>query len=356
MPQTKAVSITSAKITVPSQCTIETNASGRGFRAVRQNSTQYRLYFTKKTSFPLVLKVTDLFGSSINLYVKDPSQIQDMIVKSGFVKNPSANPIEIYSIPKLCPRAHLIQEGGRKSLVYDASLDILNKKPGVHLTDPDYKSLQTQKRILENFDKKNVLKISRVKLSYDFEDNTILDYQGPHPLTKKEQLIYEGDGGFYANLHYAIVPYNSKYLNLGRQELLNLSQGKLYYIDRLDLQPNLRAHSFIPGPYQSNQDLYTLCEWGDTAFQAKEQEMSYKDFKVWDWDITDVDKNPINKVIMVVWEGDEEDWLISDGLLDPFYLTDDLIGVFVIDRKKTLKPMVLKNKQGNFEVEVVTKE
>jgi len=142
---------------------------------------------------------------------------------------------------------------------------------------------------------------------------------------------------------------------LDRQEMLNLAQGKLKNINRRDLTPKMRTHAFLPGPYQSGNKIYQMCEWGDTAFQAKEQEMRYKNLTMWDWDLLSSKSGDVDKVIIIVWEGDEEDWLIADGLLDPYYLTDDLVGVFVVDRKKTLKPLVLKNKAGDFEMEVVTK-
>jgi hypothetical protein len=146
-----------------------------------------------------------------------------------------------------------------------------------------------------------------------------------------------------------VIPFDEKYLKLNRQELLNLVQGKLSLIKREDLTPSLRAHSFIPGPYLSKDQVYPFCEWGDTSFQAKKQQMTYENFKIWDWDLAK------NKIMIVVWEGDEEDWLIEAKLLDPFYLTDDWVATFVVNRADVLKPKVLKNDIGNFEMEVVTK-
>jgi len=57
---------------------------------------------------------------------------------------------------------------------------------------------------------------------------------------------------------------------------------------------------------------------------------------------------------LIVWEGDEEEWLIKDQLIDPFYLTDDLVGVFDIWMDNTLQPLTLVNKKGDFKITVQT--
>ena len=312
-----------------------------------------------KVGPPISFKIVDLFGAHIQRSAKNLDELNKMEFTDGIVKMPYANPLYIETIPRLCPRAKIIQRGSQKSLaqlgpaqlglVYDAANDFLNDKPTVQIFDSDYMRLPMQHNIWKNFDDKNVLRITRVKITYDYEDTAILDYQGPHPITKKPHLVYVGEGGFYANFHYAVLPFDARYLQLKRQELLNLAQGKLHLIHRDDLVPKFRVHSFIPGPYLSKDQVYQFCEWGDTSFQAKKQEMSYENFKIWDWDL-----GP-QKVIIVVWEGDEEDWLIQEKLLDPFYLTDDLVATFVVNRADVLKPKILKNGIGNFEMEIVTK-
>lgn len=336
----------SAQIRIPEQCHVE-NLDTTEIKKV--SDTSYKLYFKPNTRFPLSFQITDLFGAHIQRSAKDLHDLDNREFTDGIVKIPHANPIYIETLPRLCPRVKIIQEGGQKSLVYDAALDILNERPSFQLFDPDFARVPTQLEILKNFDNKNVLHITHVKITYDYEDTSILDYQGPHPITGAPHLVYEGEGGFYANFHYAVIPFDNKYLELGRQELLNLAQGKLHLIKREDLTPMFRAHSFIPGPYLSKDQVYPFCEWGDTSFQAQKQQMTYENLKIWDWDL-----GP-DKIIIVVWEGDEEDWLIEAKLLDPFYLTDDLVAIFVVNRDDVLNPRILKNQIGNFEMKVVTK-
>lgn len=345
LSSTHAMSWSSLKISIPEQCHFE-NLNTAEVKKI--SDTSYELNFKPGTQFPLSFKITDFFGAHIERSAKDPNELNNQEFTDGIVKIRYANPVYIETMPRLCPRAKIIQEGGQKSLVYDAVLDILNEKPSFQLFDPDFARLPAQADILKNFDNKNVLCITHAKITYDYEDTSILDYQGPHPITGKPHLVYEGEGGFYANFHYAVMPFDKKYLALDRQELLNLAQGKLSLIKREDLTPSFRAHSFIPGPYLSKDEVYPFCEWGDTSFQAQKQQVTYKNLKIWDWDL-----GP-DKIMIVVWEGDEEDWLIEAKLLDPFYLTDDLVAVFVVNRADVLKPKILRNQIGNFEMEVVT--
>lgn len=72
---------------------------------------------------------------------------------------------------------------------------------------------------------------------------------------------------------------------------------------------------------------------------------------LWDWNYEVKKTDPL---IMIVWEGDEEDWLIHNQLIDPFYLTDDLIGVFEIKKEETLNPLTFKNQKGDFEMTLET--
>jgi hypothetical protein len=310
-------------------------------------NSRYKIYFKSGAVFPKTFRVFDFFGAHIDFSVADPYQLHRMVIKAGRVETPYANPVYIDKIPKLCSRTQM-KDG---QLVYDAGHDILNRKPSIHLFDPDYQGSAEQKSILKIFDDKNILMITDVKINYDYEDNSILDYEGPHPITGKPHMVYEGQGGFYANFHYAVMPFRAPYLRLSRQEMLALVQGRLADIGRVDLMPAMRTHSFIPGPYASQDKVYELCEWGDTSFQAKQQQLRYQGLKIWDWDLIKEDK-----VIVVVWEGDEEAWMIEASLLDPFYMTDDIVGVFVVDRKKSKQPLILKNKSGNFTMTVLSKD
>lgn len=115
--------------------------------------------------------------------------------------------------------------------------------------------------------------------------------------------------------------------------------------------PQLKTHSFLPGPYQSSKGVYELCEWGDTSFANHPQTLTYNDLLIWDWDL-----HPTNRVMLIVWEGDEEDWMIADGLLDPYYLTDDVVGVFVIEKEQTKQPKRFINKNKDFEIVLKTQD
>src|SRR3990167_8476372 len=117
--------------------------------------------------------------------------------------------------------------------------DILNKTPTAQLLDPDFLE-GIQYKSYSHFDEKNVLAITKVILRYDYENNRIIDYEGPSFKTGKKQVIYEGEGGFYANLHYAVVPYYKGIPRMDRQTLLHLAQGKLSEIDKDNLKPELR--------------------------------------------------------------------------------------------------------------------
>jgi hypothetical protein len=96
-----------------------------------------------------------------------------------------------------------------------------------------------------------------------------------------------------------------------------------------------------------------MCEWGDTAYQAKTQEVIYRNITLWDWDVT-VDGQPVTKLLLIIWEGDEEEWMVNSKLIDPFYLTDDVVGTFIVERKAVQKNLVLRNTEKNFELEVMT--
>ncbi|OVE81007.1 hypothetical protein BVY03_04945 [bacterium K02(2017)] len=343
----------SVVLKLPKQVQIKNNPN---IDVVKKSLGEYRLYFGKSTVFPIELILEDLFGVKLKEWIKDPSQFNNFKSKTAIVSNQRANPIVVHEMPQLCPRAVLKNKQGHSfELIYQAKKDIINHRPTIQLFDPDVKDNVMQKESLQQFDDKNILQIKKVLLTYDYEDDTILDYDGPHPVTGKPHLVYEGQGGFYANLHYAVIPYDPKVKDLDRQTMLNLVQGKLKNINRQDLTPPLRLHSFIPGPYLSKDSIYPLCEWGDTHFQAKEQVMHYQDLNIWDWDMQMADGRVFDHLIVIVWEGDEEAWMIADKLLDPFYLTDDLVAVFEIKRKDSLKPITLINKANDFELTLQTK-
>ncbi|MBI2338980.1 MAG: hypothetical protein HYU99_01235 [Deltaproteobacteria bacterium] len=269
-------------------------------------------------------------------------------MKTGIIKNKEANPRKLDIQPALCPRIKRINE---QEFIYDGAKDRLNHIPVFQLLDPDAGKGNQYKAYAE-MDGKNVLLLKEVRISYDYEDTAIIDYEGPHPITGKPHVVHEGNGGFYANIHYAVVPYEKAIPEMNRQTLLHLATGKLKEIGKEDLRPALRTHSLIPGPFLSkSKRIYDMCEWGDTAYQYPEQILEYDQMALWDWDYSV--KNA-DHILLIVWEGDEEDWLIQQKLIDPFYLTDDLIGIFEIKKKETKEPLTLKNERNDFEITVQT--
>lgn len=305
----------------------------------------YELDLPEESTFPLTLKAIGPFGGFVHKTIKLPSRSENLTIETGIVTSKESNPSDLSILPALCPRLE------PPSFIYNSSKDHFNHVPLFQLMDPDAKSAGQQKSYAE-MDGKNVLLLTNVRLRYDYEDSAIVDYDGPDPKTGKHQIINEGDGGFYANIHYAVVPWSRKIVEMDRQALLHLSQGKLGDIGMEKHKPELRVHSFVPGPFLSRKDkLYNLCEWGDTAHQAPDQRLEYTDMAVWDWDYSV--KNA-GHIVIIVWEGDEEDWLIQRKLIHPFYLTDDLIGVFEIKKEDAKRPLTLKNKSGDFEMTVVT--
>lgn len=310
---------------------------------------KYKLNFPEDLIFPLKLKITGPFGGIIIKTISSPDELENIKIKTGIVESKSSNPKNISFLPKLCPRLKMDESPGQ--FYYDAESDRINRIPFMQMMDIDA-GAEGQYKTYEEMDGKNVLLLLSARVTYDYEDSNIVDYEGPNPLTGERHVIHEGEGGFYANIHYAVVPYRRDILKMDRQTLLHLAQGKLRELDREDSRSILRTHSLIPGPFLSKANyLYHLCEWGDTAFQAPEQSLEYKNMAIWDWDYSV--KNA-DHVLMIVWEGDEEDWLIQKKLIDPFYLTDDLIGVFKIKKRKTIEPLTLKNEKGDFEITVQT--
>lgn len=182
----------------------------------KENGIQ--LYFKKNIIFPLKLNFTDSFGARVEVLLQDPSDIDSHILNPKIIKRKSANGI-VYSPPKYCSRLRYDNQNWH----YETHLDSLNHKPRIQFSDADFLKIKFQKKIFKKFDKKNVLAVQKIKVSYDYEDTSILDYKGKHPISKtKGHLVYEGEGGFYANFHYAVIPYDKRVLNLSRQTLLKL--------------------------------------------------------------------------------------------------------------------------------------
>lgn len=307
-----------------------------------------RVTLVGEKAWPLKVRLNGFYGGITQRSYSSLDEIDDEKFTSKAATETSSKPKLLQNLPLLCPRVH---QDRNKLLVYDGMKDRFNRQPFLQFMDPDAKTLVLNP-VYKQMDGNNVLLLKKMKIIYDYEDSNIIDYIGPKFRTKEQTVIYEGEGGFYANFHYAVVPFNKKYLNLDRQTLLHMVEGKLSEIDRLDLTPPLRTHSFIPGPFLSKDNrVYPLCEWGDTTYQAPTQQLTYTNISLWDWDYEVPDDD---HVLFIVWEGDEEDWLIRDELINPFYLTDDLVGIFEIKRQDTINPLVLINKDKTVELTLQT--
>lgn len=353
----QSLSFRIAKIKVPpyTQITVEGARVNGNLR-----TGNHTLYFPKNFKFPFTLKAYGPLGGVVVKEISSPRELANLKFETGIISLKKANPKSIPNLPRLCPRLTLVEEIAIASnepsttkyeFVYDGAQDRLNHIPISQLLDPDA-GKKSQYKTFSEMDGNNVLLLQKVEVKYDYEDTAIIDYEGPHPITGKEQIINEGEGGFYANIHYAILPYDKKILEMDRQTLLHLVQGKLKEIDKEGLRPEIRTHSFIPGPFLSKTNqIYDMCEWGDTAYQAPHQILHYKEMALWDWDYSI--KNA-DHVLLIVWEGDEEDWLYESKLIHPFHLTDDLIGLFEIKKKDTEKPLTLTNEKGDFTMVVQT--
>ncbi len=318
------------------------------------------LIFPKPFKFPSVLEARGPLGGIFRKNISSLQELATTEIKTGIIKDKNSNPETVSVLPELCPRVTLNFTSSPEA-TYHGEQDSLNHIPFFQLMDPDARQRHTlpglalSRSAVQSYtgmDGHHVLLLKKVAIDYDDEDSGIIDYEGPNPLTGKQEIVHEGEGGFYANFHYAVVPYDSQIPKMDRETLLHLSEGKLSEIDRDDLRPKLRTHSFIPGPFLSKKNpLYSMCEWGDTAHQAPHQELTYSDIALWDWDYWVKNEG---HVLLIVWEGDEEEWLIKDQLIDPFYLTDDLVGVFDIWMDNTLQPLTLVNKKGDFKITVQT--
>lgn len=290
---------------------------GEKIISAEEKKGAYTLFLPQPLAFPLVIKATGPFGGIVARQFDSPSQIHPYEVEAGIIKDSDSNPAVLAMLPALCPRLKKEKE----SYLYEASEDVINHLPSLQMIDPDIKKGK-QEKIYPEIDGKNVLLMQKITVRHDYEDEA---------------------GGFYANFHYAIIPYSSKILSLEPQRLLHLVQGRLKEIDAEETRPEIRVHSLLPGPFLSHSDNgYTMCEWGDTAHQAPEQTLAYRELVIWDWDLKV--KNA-SHILMVVWEGDEENGT---------HITDDLVGIFEIKKKQTKKPLTLKNPRGDFEITLET--
>lgn len=305
--------------------------------------------------FPFTLKIFGPLGGVVEKTISSRNELKSLNIRTDIIPLKDPNPKTLPFLPEICNRVTIQSFHA----IYDGAEDPLNHFPVFQLLEPDSNRANNHgghvllpNQSYSQMDGVNVLLLKSVELKYDYEDSGIIDYVGPDPVTGEPVTVHEGDGGFYANIHYAIVPYDKKILEFDRQTLLHFAQGKLREIDRLDLSPPLKTHSLIPGPFLSKREgTYSLCEWGDSTYQAPVQKMDYQNISLWDWDYP-LEKN--DRLLMIVWEGDEEEWLIQQKKIHPFYLTDDLIGIFEIKKRKTKKPLTLINEKGDFKITLQT--
>jgi len=320
---------------------------------------EYLLDIPSGGAQPVTLHARGPFGGAFSEQVSPPyDAAKTYHIPSGIIADPDSNPSSLLALPSLCPRLKIVAQKvatGSETFphfLYQGSQDPLNRVPLAQMGDPDA-TQGSQAKTVSEMDGRNVLQVQKIRITYDYEDSNIIDYEGPDPRTGKHEVVYEGMRGFYSNFHYAVIPYAPGIADLPRQTLLHLAEGSLREIGREDLRPALRTHAFFPGPFFSKQDLgYALCEWGDTQHQAPMQELEYEDVSLWDWDYS---VPGADRVLLIVWESDEPDELRREGKIPPHYLVDDLVGVFEIRREDTLVPRLYKNPSGYFQITFVTK-
>lgn len=322
-------------------------------------------------SYPFPLRVWGPLGGVVETLISSSKDLQGLNIATGLVLDSEPRPQTLALLPEICPRVHMRapqmnsqdpkwcnggpphQSPHSKELrwIYRGKQDRLNHRPTFQALDPDFTSGK-QNLTLSHFDGKNALMVERAQISNDYEDNFRIDYRGPHPQNGKEIVVHEGTGGFYSNIHYAVVPYDPKIQQMDHQTLMALVHGDLIRRGKPELRPELRTHSFLPGPFSSKKKMmYHLCEWGDTQFQSPVQTLEYDQLALWDWDYPV--KNA-DHVLLIFWEEDEEHNNPEVGLLPKFYSRDDLIGIFEIKRSDTLQSLTLKNPSGDFEITLRT--
>jgi len=305
------------------------------------------------------VSVSGPFGGKITQKIDAPSRTRTLKINSGVIADRNPDPPTLAMLPALCPRLRVAKsenpntKNSAPSFVYQGEEDRLNHVPLCQMGDPDAMEGKQSKTVAE-MDGHNALLLRKVHIRYDYEDANIIDYEGFNAKTGERERIYEGMSGFYSNFHYAVVPYSAEIPQLPRQALLHLARGSLKEIGREDLRPALRTHSFLPGPFLSKDPWnYSLCEWGDTEYQAPEQSLEYEGIALWDWDYSIPERDHL---LIIVWEEDEAQELIREKRIPANYLIDDLVAVFEIRRQDTLKPLLLKNPRDDFEMWVQTGE
>lgn len=320
---------------------------------------KWNLTLPNPNSFPLQVKAIGPFGEQVVDSITSLAKFQNYHLPFGIESQAASNPEKLTVLPQLCPRLTPRVQGNpavstqtfKTEFTYHGEQDPLNHRPTFQLLDPDA-TQGKQALTLKKMDGRNVLLVKNIRVTYDYEDSNHIEYESTDPKTGEKKIYYEDERGFYSNFQYAVVPFSEQLASANTQTLLHLGQGTLDKIGRENLKPELRTHSFLPGPYLSKREyFYELCEWGDTARHAKEQRLNYQNLALWDWDYPLRDNH---KVLLIVWESDEEELDPNFAHFPKNYLIDDLIGVFPIERSASLKPLTLRNPSGDFEITVQT--
>lgn len=327
--------------------------------------------FTNPLSYPFPIKISGPFGGFVERQIASAEDLRHLNIGSGRILDSDPKPKSLVMLPEICPRVRLenpstetrdprwcdsrnVQVGGNPGALhgtYRGNQDPLNHRPRYQMLDPDF-SVGSQPLSVSAFDGKNTLQVKRAHLTNDYEDDARIDYRGPDPKTGRERVVHEGTGGFYSNIHFAVLPYDPRIKNLDPQTLMALVHGELLQRGHPELRPEIRTHSFLPGPFGSQSKMmYQLCEWGDTQFQSPDQSLDYEGLALWDWDFPV--KNP-GHVLLVFWEEDEEQGGSGQEFLPEFYSRDDLIALFEVKRSDTLKELTLRNPEQDFEITLKT--
>jgi len=347
-----------------------------------REKTIYQLFFPENIKTAKIY-IQGAFGGKIVRELKFENHSPPTLKISETVISDSSNslqPEQMKTLPELCPRmlskkSNLIppflsfrRPWSPEEAIYEGTLDFLINPVTDHT---------------------NNLYLETARMKFDYEDPTI--FVGYNHQTGKTS--YEENGGFYSNIHFFILPYQSGLETLYQsmendlvslrkleRELLTLSENdsrkieieqqikihydKLYGVgnslgpyqilmhlvfgslqnfhwEELQHFSSPANHGFIPGPFRGSSHWgYTLCEWGDTFYHTTEQKMNYANFPLWHWTNSSLNE----KIILVVIEGDDQlrknpDRLKLEqkGILRSFDYSDDLIGFFVIHRNETLK-------------------
>ena len=332
-----------------------------------QSDGIYSILAKSFAEHPTIL-IAGKLGGKLRLDLRSIPKEKIFEIPEQVVTNRESNPYQLSSLPKICPQANL-QNG---EVVYQASG--YDKSKGVE-------SLILQK----------------IELEFDYEDKSIAVAGDP----SDGKVVYEEEGGFYSNLHYYVFPYNEHWQKLHDQLHPLLMQKRkierqLQTMDRHSLayrhlrkelamlltkaygqddqwgpyqqlfhnldpyfpqgDPALKvatsqlSHGFLPGAFQSSAKWgYSLCEWGDTNYHSPHQAVTYQGFRLWQW-------NQEDKLMLVVVEGDDQlggaghSKLVKQGLLRPGDYTDDVVGIFLLDRHELNSPKTYVNSFGDFKI------